>query len=127
MPRILRGNNPFLNNNRLQASQTADVDVNKTTVIHDQNVFTNVKLSTSESYTDMTDVLTEEAEIVHINKKSADECAGMVKIGNRNHKALWDTGAGRCVMSYDCYQNIPTKFKTELFCNKIKIKASNGT
>ena len=47
MPGTLRGNNTFLDNNRLQASQTADVDVNKTTVIYDQNVFTNVKLSTN--------------------------------------------------------------------------------
>ena len=53
MPGTLRGNNTCLNNNRLQASQTADVDVNKTTVIHEQNVFTNVKLSTNESCTNM--------------------------------------------------------------------------
>ena len=107
MPGTLRGNNTCLNNNRLQASQTADVDVNKTIVIHDQNIFTNFKLSKIESCTDMTENLTEDAEIVHINKTSADECAVMVLIGNRNHKALWDTCAGRCVMSYDCYQNIP--------------------
>ena len=69
MPGTLRGNNTCLNNNRLQASQAADVDRNKTTVIHDQNVFTNVKLSTNKSCTDMTDNVTEEAEIVHINKK----------------------------------------------------------
>ena len=75
----------------------------------------------------MTDDLTKEVEIVHINKISADECVVMVLIGNRNHKALWDTGASRCVMSYDCYQNITTKYKTELFGSKIKIKAANGT
>ena len=32
-------------------------------------------------------------EIVHLNRKSADECALMVLIGNRQHKALWDSGA----------------------------------
>ena len=62
MPGTLQGNNSCLNNNRLQASQTADVDANKTTVIHDQNVFTKVKLSTNESCADMTDDLTEEEE-----------------------------------------------------------------
>ena len=51
----------------------------------------------------------------------------MVLIGNINHKALWDRGAGRCVMPYDCYQNIPTKYKSELFASKLKIKAANGT
>ena len=34
-------------------------------------------------------------EIVHLNIKSADECALMVLIGNRHHNALWDSGAGK--------------------------------
>ena len=51
----------------------------------------------------------------------------MVLIGNRNNKAIWDTGAGRCVMPYDCYQNLPIKYKTKLSDSKIKIKAANGT
>ena len=69
MPGTLRGNNTCLNNNRLQASQTANVNVNKTTVIHDQTVFTNVKIAQINLALILTDNLTEEAEIVHINKK----------------------------------------------------------
>ena len=115
MPGTLRGNNTCLNYNRLQASQNADVNitksdtVNKNPVLHDQNVFTKVKLSTDEPCTNVTHDLTEEAEVVHINRKSADECALMLLIGNRHHKALWDTGAGRCVMSYRLLPKYPTE------------------
>ena len=71
--------------------------------------------------------MTEEAEVIHISRKSADECALMPLIGNRHHKALWDPGAGRCVMSYDCYQSIPQKYKTKLFNNRIRIRVASGT
>ena len=30
-------------------------------------------------------------------------------------------------ISFDCYQSIPTKYKTELYPSSIKIKAANGT
>ena len=129
----LRGNNTCLNYNRLQGSQNADVNitksdtVNKNPVLHDQHVFTKVKLSTDEPCTNVTHDLTEEAEVVHINRKSADECALMLLIGNRDHKALWDADADRYVMSYDCYQSIPQKCKTELFDSRRRIKAANGT
>ena len=51
----------------------------------------------------------------------------MVLIGNRQHKALWDSGAGKCVISFNYYQSIPTKYKTELYLSSIKIKDANGT
>ena len=73
------------------------------------------------------DVANDETEIVHLHRKSADECALMVLLGNRHHKALWDSGAGKCVMSFDCYQSILTKYKTELYPSRIKMKAANGT
>ena len=66
-------------------------------------------------------------EIVHLHRISAEECALMVLIGNRCHKTLWDSGAGKCAISFDCYQSIPTKYKTELYPSSIKIKAANGT
>ena len=66
-----------------------------------------------------------DTEIVHLHQKSADECALMVLIGNRHHKALWNSGAGKCIISFDCYQSIPTKYKTEQY--SIRIKAANGT
>ena len=47
-------------------------------------------------------------------------------MGNRHHKALWDSGACKCVISFDCYQSIPTKYKTELYPNRIKIKDANS-
>ena len=66
----------------------------------------------------------DDTEIVHLHRKSADECALMVLIGNRHCKALWDSGAGKCIILFDCYQSIPTKYKTELYHSSIKIKAA---
>ena len=129
----MRGNKTCLNYNRLQASQNSDVNITKGDIInihpvlHDQNVFTKVKLNVDEPCTNVTHDFTKEAEVVHINRKSADECALMFLIGNRHQNALWNSGAGRCVMSYDCYQIIPKKYKTELFDSRIRIKAINGT
>ena len=50
----------------------------------------------------------------------------MVFLGNNNHKALWDSCAGKWVISFDCCQSIPTKYKTELYPSRITIKAANG-
>ena len=49
----------------------------------------------------------------------------MATIGNRSYKALWDSGAPKCVL--DCYQSICPKFKTGLYKSSIKIRAANGS
>ena len=64
--------------------------------------------------------------VVHISRKK-DEYSFLLKIGDRKQPALWDSGAARCVSSHNIYQNIPSKFKTELFPSPIKIRAANGT
>ena len=69
----------------------------------------------------------DDTEIVHLHRKFADECVLMVLLGNRHQKALWDSGAGKYVISFDCYQSIPKKQETELYPSSIKIKAANGT
>ena len=68
-----------------------------------------------------------DTEIVHIGRKSPNKCAVMVNAGKRPFKALWDSGAGRCVISYECYNKILPKFKTALFTSDIRLKAANGT
>ena len=68
-----------------------------------------------------------DTEIVHIGRKSQNECAVMVKAGKRSFKALWDLGAGRCVISYGCYNKILPQFKSDLFTSGIRLKAANGT
>ena len=65
--------------------------------------------------------------IVHIGRKSQNECAVMVNAGKRSFKALWDSGAGRCVISHECYNKISPKFKSDLFTSDIRLKAANGT
>ena len=68
-----------------------------------------------------------ETEIVHIGRKSHNECTVITMIGNRSQKALWDSGAGRCFISYDCYNSLHPKYRTELFPSNVRMRAINGT
>ena len=68
---------------------------------------------------------TTETEIVKIGTK--DDCSIIIKIGDRDYRTLWESGAGKCVISLEKYKKIPSKFKTELFKSHIKIKAANGS
>ena len=96
MPVTLRGPKHHLTENRQHASQT----------VGDKNY--NLVLDNPVDKT-VNNTANDDTEILHLNRKSADECALMVLIENRHHKALWDSGAGKCVISCDCYQTIPTK------------------
>ena len=51
----------------------------------------------------------------------------MVSAGKRSFKALWDSGAGSCVISHECYNKISPKFKSDLFTSDIRLKTANGT
>ena len=42
-----------------------------------------------------THTLSSETEIVHINRRSQNECAVITVIGERSQKAIWDFGADR--------------------------------
>ena len=64
---------------------------------------------------------------MHFGRKSQNDCAVITMIGARNHKALWDSGAGRHIISYDCYNRLHPKYKTELFPSSVRIKTTNGT
>ena len=66
-------------------------------------------------------------EFVHIGRKSQNECAVMVNASKRSFKALWDSGTGRCVISYEDYNKISSKFKSHLFTSDIRLKTANGT
>ena len=68
-----------------------------------------------------------ETEIVHICRQSHNEWAVITMIGARSEKALWDSGVGRCIIFYDCYNSLHTKYKTELFPSSVRIRAANGT
>ena len=46
--------------------------------------------------------------------------------GAISQKALWDSGAGRCIISYDCHNSLHPKYKTELFPSSVRIRAVNG-
>ena len=77
------------------------------------------------SNTDTDSPKLETAEIVHVGTK--DDCSILIKIEERNHKALWDSAAGKCVISFDKYNTISEKLKTQLSPSKIMIKAANGS
>ena len=53
---------------------------------------------------------TTETEIVKIGTK--DDCSIIIKIGDRNYRTLWDSGAGKCVISLENCKKIPGKFIT---------------
>ena len=46
-----------------------------------------------------------DTEIVHIGRKFQNQCAVMVSAGKRSFKAIWDSGAGRCVIFISVQQN----------------------
>ena len=112
LPVTLRGPIHCLTENRPHASQTV-ADKNCDNLVLDNPVDRTVNNTAND-----------DTEIVHLHRKSADECALIVLLGHRHHKALWDSGAGKCVISFDCYQSIPTKYKTVLYPSSIKIKAA---
>ena len=59
-----------------------------------------------------------ETEIIHIGRKSHNECAVINTISNRSQKAIWDWGAGRCVMSLTFI--IVFTINTKLYCSQAK-------
>ena len=67
----------------------------------------------------------EPIDVVHIGKNLKEDCSLHIQIGDRDHKTLWDLGAGHHVISLDQYHKIPDKFKTDLFESPIKIRAAN--
>ena len=79
------------------------------------DIETNPDITTQDWYT----------EIVHLGTK--DDCSIMIKIGERNYKTLWDSGAGKCVISYDKFLTISEKLKSPLVPSNILIKAANGS
>ena len=111
LPDNLRGPNISSYGNRQTHICDNSVDVNSS--VHN---FIDNKVGT---WTD--------TDIVHIGRKSQNECAVMVNAGKRSFKALWDSVAGRCVVSYECYNKISPKFKSDLFRSDIRLKAANGT
>ena len=104
---------PNISSDESRQSHICDNSLDVTTGVHN---FIDNKVNTQ------TDI-----EIVHIGRKSQNESAVMVNAGTRSFKALWDLGAGRCVISYECYNKISPKFKSDLFTNDIRSKAANGT
>ena len=63
---------------------------------------------------------TTETEIVKIGTK--DDCSIIIKIGDRDYRTLWESGAGKCVISLEKYKKIPSKFKTELLKATSRLK-----
>ena len=84
-------------------------------------------INTELEQTDTLAIDNSETEIVSIGKNTKEDCSLYIHIGDRQHKRLWDSGVGKCVLSLDAYLNIPNKHKTELFPSPIKIRAANGS
>ena len=68
----------------------------------------------------------EPKEVVHIGK-NLKHCSLYIQISDRDHKTLWNSGAGHCVISLDQYHKISEKFKAKPFESPIKIRDANGS
>ena len=66
-----------------------------------------------------------DTEIVEINQNT--ECCIDIKIGDRKYKTLWDTGAGKCVISKEQYLSLPEKEKTPLLHSNVVIRGAEGS
>ena len=118
MPEPLRGYNTN--------SYTIRHDTNQDNTSCDNNVHSSIESKSQDVNSSVNDT-TVETDLVHLGRRPPDECSLIIQTGKRSHKALWDSGAGQCVLSFDCYNAIPAKYKTDLFTSPIKIKAANGT
>ena len=83
LPVTLRGPEHCLTESRQHASQTG-ADINCDNLVLDKPVGKIVNNTADD-----------DTEIVHPHRKSSDECALMVFMGNRHLKASWDSGAGK--------------------------------
>ena len=108
-------------NQTIDNSDTRDPNESKIETIDDnrQDQTSNIG-NKDQNYSEF-----ESTKIVHIGIK--DDCCILIRIGERNYKALWDSGAGKGVISYVKYKTIPEKLKTQLFPSNILIKAANGS
>ena len=117
MPDPLRGNNVNSDNSRQHPSST-----------NDDNDYVHSPMNTHKPIVNSpVDNNIEETDLVHLGRKPQDECSLFIETGKRKFKALWDSGAGQCVLSFDCYNAIPARYKSDLFPSLIKIRAANGT
>ena len=118
MPEPLRGHNT----NSHTIRHDTDPDNNSC----DNNVHSSIESKSQNVNSSVNNTLAE-TDLVHLGRRPQDECSLFIQTGKRSHKALWDSGAGQCVLSFDCYNAIPAKYKSDLFTSPIKIKAANGT
>ena len=88
---------------------------------------TSIEIQSNRDISPVNIHILHETENVHLGQRSKDECSLFIQTGKITHKALWDSGACKCVLSLESYNMIPDKYKTDLFPSSIKIKAANGT
>ena len=106
-------------------SYTIKHDTNQYNNSCDNNVHSSIE-SKSQDVNSSVNNTPAETDLLPLGRRPQNQCSLFIQTG-RSHKALWDSGAGQCVLSFDCYNAIPAKYKTDLFTSPIKIKAANGT
>ena len=66
------------------------------------------------------------SSIRHIGHQQGNKDGHKNNFSRRPHTRI-NEGAGRCITSYDCYNSLHPKYKTELFPSSVKIRAANDT
>ena len=130
MPESLRGNNTNENRNRYPSfhyNSNCNSDVNSSKENQSSIVNSSIVVQPQIVHSSVNNHVLDETEIVHLRRSSKDDSSLFIQTGKKTHKALWDSGACKCVLSLESYQMIPDKYKTDLFSSNINIKAANGT
>ena len=105
MPDPLRGNNVNSDNSRQHPSSTNDDNDDVHSPMNTHQPIVNSPVDNN----------IEETDLVHLGRKPQDECSLFIETGKRKFKALWDSGAGQCVLSFDCYNAISARYKSDYF------------
>ena len=108
----MRGNNTNQNKNRhpsVHYNSNCNSDVNSSKENQSPIVNSSIVAQPQIVNSSVNNQALDETEIVHLGKSSKDDCSLFIQTGKKTHKALWDSGACKCVLSLESYQMIPDK------------------
>ena len=120
LPESLRGNNTNQNKNR-HPSVHHNFNGNVNSSKESQSPIVNSSIVTQPQIVNssVNNQALDETEIVHLGKSSKDDCSLFIQTRKKTHKALWDSGACKCVLSLGRSLNINNQSLMVLHCKWI--------
>ena len=102
----MRGNNTNQNKNRhlsVHYNSNCNSDVNSSKENQSPIINSSIVAQSQIVNSSVNNQALDETEIVHLGKSSNDDCSLFIQTGKKTHKALWDSGACKCVLSLESY------------------------